>query len=79
MLFVLMESHFLYLLKLRMLTECIIEICFLLGALFKKAELYLEYMKQIPIPTHRGSIIPFTSGGGGGGGWAVVGGTWQFN
>ncbi|KAJ0034538.1 hypothetical protein Pint_24771 [Pistacia integerrima] len=31
------------------------------GALFKKAELYQEYMKQIPIPTHRGSIIPFTS------------------
>lgn len=44
-----------------MLTEAIIMICFLIAALFKKAELYQEYMKQIPIPTHRGSIIPFTS------------------
>lgn len=31
------------------------------GALIKRAELYQGYMKQIPIPTHRGSLIPFTS------------------
>ncbi|KAH7573824.1 hypothetical protein ACOSP7_007693 [Xanthoceras sorbifolium] len=29
--------------------------------LFKRAEMYQEYMQQLPIPTHRGSIIPFTS------------------
>ncbi|EXB51132.1 hypothetical protein L484_009096 [Morus notabilis] len=31
------------------------------GTLIKRAELYQDYMKQIPIPTHRGSLIPFTS------------------
>ncbi|GKV19642.1 hypothetical protein SLEP1_g29871 [Rubroshorea leprosula] len=31
------------------------------GLLMKRAELYQEYMKQVPIPTQRGSIIPFTS------------------
>ncbi|KAG1334013.1 hypothetical protein COCNU_03G001320 [Cocos nucifera] len=30
-------------------------------ALIRKAEMYQEYMKQIPIPAHRGSVIPFTS------------------
>ncbi|KAL5541520.1 hypothetical protein UlMin_009230 [Ulmus minor] len=29
--------------------------------LIKRAEMYQDYMKQLPIPTHRGSIIPFTS------------------
>ncbi|KAE9596474.1 hypothetical protein Lal_00007720 [Lupinus albus] len=29
--------------------------------LIKRAEMYQDYMKQIPIPSHRGSIIPFTS------------------
>ncbi|PSR92747.1 hypothetical protein CEY00_Acc27346 [Actinidia chinensis var. chinensis] len=27
----------------------------------KRAEMYQDYMKQVPIPTHRGSVIPFTS------------------
>ncbi|GAV80612.1 DUF1950 domain-containing protein [Cephalotus follicularis] len=31
------------------------------GILFKRAEMYQEYMKQIPIPMHRGSIIPFNT------------------
>ncbi|XP_064961070.1 protein RDM1-like isoform X1 [Musa acuminata AAA Group] len=31
------------------------------GALIRRAEMYQEYMGQIPIPAHRGSIIPFTS------------------
>lgn len=31
------------------------------GALIRKAEMYQEYMKQIPVPAHRGSVIPFTS------------------
>ncbi|XP_008224276.1 PREDICTED: protein RDM1 [Prunus mume] len=31
------------------------------GALVRRAEMYQEYMKQIPIPAHRGSVIPFTS------------------
>lgn len=31
------------------------------GALARRAEMYQEYMKQIPIPAHRGSVIPFTS------------------
>ncbi|KAM5570078.1 protein RDM1-like [Rosa sericea] len=31
------------------------------GALMRRAEMYQEYMKHIPIPTHRGSVIPFTS------------------
>ena len=30
-------------------------------ALIKSAEMYQEYMKHIPIPTHRGSVIPFTT------------------
>ncbi|KAK0607896.1 hypothetical protein LWI29_022200 [Acer saccharum] len=29
--------------------------------LFKRAEMYQDYMQQLPIPRHRGSIIPFTS------------------
>ncbi|XP_010532569.1 PREDICTED: protein RDM1 [Tarenaya hassleriana] len=31
------------------------------GALYRRAEMYQEYMKQIPIPTNRGSLIPFTT------------------
>ncbi|KAB1218137.1 Protein RDM1 [Morella rubra] len=30
-------------------------------ALIRRAEMYQDYMKRIPIPTHRGSIIPFTT------------------
>ncbi|KAK7366570.1 hypothetical protein VNO80_08563 [Phaseolus coccineus] len=30
-------------------------------ALMRRAEMYQDYMKQIPIPSHRGSVIPFTS------------------
>ncbi|TKY71151.1 RDM1 protein [Spatholobus suberectus] len=30
-------------------------------ALIRRAEMYQDYMKQIPIPSHRGSVIPFTS------------------
>ncbi|CAI8589465.1 unnamed protein product [Vicia faba] len=30
-------------------------------ALTKRAAMYQEYMKQIPIPRNRGSVIPFTS------------------
>lgn len=30
-------------------------------ALIKRAEMYQDYMKQIPVPSHRGSVIPFTS------------------
>ncbi|GLT78564.1 hypothetical protein SLA2020_500940 [Shorea laevis] len=29
--------------------------------LMKRAELYQEYMKEVPIPAQRGSVIPFTS------------------
>ncbi|CAL0314561.1 unnamed protein product [Lupinus luteus] len=29
--------------------------------LIKRAEMYQDYMKQIQIPSHRGSVIPFTS------------------
>ncbi|XVF28790.1 hypothetical protein REPUB_Repub15cG0061900 [Reevesia pubescens] len=31
------------------------------GLLIRQAEVYQEYMKQLPIPTLRGSIIPFTT------------------
>ncbi|KAB1669918.1 hypothetical protein ERO13_A10G118400v2 [Gossypium hirsutum] len=31
------------------------------GLLIRKAEIYQEYMKQLPIPTQRGSVIPFTT------------------
>ncbi|XVE81650.1 hypothetical protein DITRI_Ditri15bG0082300 [Diplodiscus trichospermus] len=31
------------------------------GLLIRRAEVYQEYMKQLPIPTLRGSIIPFTT------------------
>ncbi|EOY05752.1 hypothetical protein QUC31_016624 [Theobroma cacao] len=31
------------------------------GLLIRRAEMYQEYMKQLPIPTQRGSIIPFTT------------------
>jgi hypothetical protein len=30
-------------------------------ALIRRAEMYQEYMKHIAIPTHRGSVIPFTT------------------
>ncbi|KAF5452792.1 hypothetical protein F2P56_027757 [Juglans regia] len=30
-------------------------------ALVRRAEMYQVYMKQIPIPTHRGSVIPFNT------------------
>ncbi|XP_028771621.1 protein RDM1 [Neltuma alba] len=29
--------------------------------LIRRAAMYQEYMKQIPIPRHRGSVIPYTS------------------
>ncbi|CAJ2650933.1 unnamed protein product [Trifolium pratense] len=29
--------------------------------LIKRAAMYQDYMKQVPIPTSRGSVIPFTS------------------
>ncbi|ESW29102.1 hypothetical protein PHAVU_002G043400 [Phaseolus vulgaris] len=32
-----------------------------IDALMRRAEMYQDYMKQIPIPSHRGSVIPFTS------------------
>ncbi|BAS98724.1 protein RDM1 isoform X2 [Oryza sativa Japonica Group] len=31
------------------------------GALIRKAEMYQEYMKHIPVPAHRGSVIPCTT------------------
>ncbi|XP_047085062.1 protein RDM1-like isoform X3 [Lolium rigidum] len=31
------------------------------GALIRKAEMYQEYMKHIPVPEHCGSLIPSTS------------------
>ncbi|CAA7015395.1 unnamed protein product [Microthlaspi erraticum] len=31
------------------------------GSLLKRAEMYQAYMSLIPIPTNRGSLIPFTS------------------
>uniref|UniRef100_A0A5B7BAH6 Protein RDM1 n=1 Tax=Davidia involucrata TaxID=16924 RepID=A0A5B7BAH6_DAVIN len=31
------------------------------GSVIRRAEMYQEYMKHVPIPTHRGSVIPFTS------------------
>ncbi|KAK9288097.1 hypothetical protein L1049_016544 [Liquidambar formosana] len=31
------------------------------GVVIRRAEMYQEYMKQIPIPSHHGSVIPFTS------------------
>ncbi|XP_010511601.1 PREDICTED: protein RDM1-like [Camelina sativa] len=31
------------------------------GSLLRRAEMYQEYMKQVPVPTSRGSLIPFTS------------------
>ncbi|CAE5968216.1 unnamed protein product [Arabidopsis arenosa] len=31
------------------------------GSLLRRAEMYQDYMKQVPIPTNRGSLIPFTS------------------
>lgn len=30
-------------------------------ALMRRAKMYQEYMKEIPVPTIRGSLIPFTS------------------
>ncbi|KAG4992975.1 hypothetical protein AAZX31_11G007500 [Glycine max] len=32
-----------------------------IDALIRRAEMYQDYMKQIPIPNHRGTMIPFTS------------------
>lgn len=34
---------------------------YLTGALLCKAQLYQAYMKGIPVPTNRGSVIPFKS------------------
>ncbi|EOA31598.1 hypothetical protein CARUB_v10014795mg [Capsella rubella] len=34
------------------------------GSLLRRAEMYQDYMKQVPIPTNRGSLIPFTSWAG---------------
>ncbi|XP_059666158.1 protein RDM1-like [Cornus florida] len=31
------------------------------AAMIRRAEMYQEYMKLIPVPIHRGSVIPFTS------------------
>ncbi|KAG8094868.1 hypothetical protein GUJ93_ZPchr0012g20023 [Zizania palustris] len=31
------------------------------SALIRRAEMYQEYMKHIPIPAHRGSVIPSTT------------------
>lgn len=31
------------------------------GALIRRAKIYQEYMKEIPIPNRRGSLVPFTS------------------
>lgn len=31
------------------------------GSLLRRAEMYQDYMKQLQIPTNRGSLIPFTS------------------
>ncbi|XP_052185944.1 trihelix transcription factor ENAP2 isoform X1 [Diospyros lotus] len=31
------------------------------GEVIRRAQMYQEYMKQLPIPTHRGSLVPFTS------------------
>ncbi|KAF7145164.1 hypothetical protein RHSIM_Rhsim04G0199500 [Rhododendron simsii] len=31
------------------------------GVVIRRAEMYQDYMKQVPIPTQRGSVIPFTS------------------
>jgi len=30
-------------------------------AIFRKAKMYQDYMKEVPIPTHRGSVVPCTS------------------
>ncbi|KAG5065877.1 hypothetical protein JHK86_009608 [Glycine max] len=35
--------------------------CLHADALIRRAEMYQDYMKQIPIPNHRGTMIPFTS------------------
>lgn len=35
--------------------------CLYADLLIRRAAMYQVYMKQIPIPSHRGSIIPFTS------------------
>ncbi|XP_027360386.1 protein RDM1 [Abrus precatorius] len=29
--------------------------------LIRRAQMYQDFMKQIPVPSHRGSVIPFTS------------------
>ncbi|KDP40212.1 hypothetical protein JCGZ_02210 [Jatropha curcas] len=31
------------------------------GVLTRRAEMYQEYMRQLPIPPHHGSVIPFSS------------------
>jgi hypothetical protein len=31
------------------------------GALIRRAEMYQQYMKLIPVPPYQGSVIPFTS------------------
>ncbi|XP_062229309.1 protein RDM1 isoform X2 [Phragmites australis] len=31
------------------------------GALIRRAEMYQQYMKHIPVPPYQGSVIPFTS------------------
>ncbi|KAL6873463.1 hypothetical protein ACP4OV_013545 [Aristida adscensionis] len=31
------------------------------GALTRRAEMYQQYMKHIPVPSYQGSVIPFTS------------------
>lgn len=35
--------------------------CLYADLLIRRAAMYQDYMKQIPIPSHRGSVIPFTS------------------
>lgn len=31
------------------------------GGVIRRAEMYQEYMSQVPIPAHHGSVIPFSS------------------
>lgn len=35
--------------------------CLYADLVIRRAAMYQDYMKQIPIPSHRGSVIPFTS------------------
>ena len=39
----------------------VLRTCFYADVLIRRANMYQNYMKQIPIPNLRGSLIPFTS------------------